>query len=264
MSEIKDKAVRLLVKFGLTQKQARVYFEVAMFDKAGIKTLLKSSTLSKPDLYKTLAELEKIGFLEKLSNAPTEYKAISLEQAISTFLQSRNIKTIELQKRTINFLQNISKKTDINHKIQDLELTIVKDPQGYFFKKALENEEVREKIDMVTTSAFLAFLMLNMTKELKEALNRGVKIRILAQKHETVLREQLQKSIQTLSKTPLFQIKFSSLSPSAILSLFDNGKVVIAISILEKLEETSFAWSSNHNIIELAQNYFENLWASKL
>lgn len=101
-----EECIQALMKLGLTLLQATIYLALAKLGKAGVKKISKASNVARPDVYRVIPALGKIGLVEKIVATPTMYKAVPLKEGISILLQQKTDENIELQKKTKALLSN--------------------------------------------------------------------------------------------------------------------------------------------------------------
>jgi hypothetical protein len=95
--------------------------------------------------------------------------------------------------------------------------------------------------------------------EHKKALEKGAKIRLITHVPED---EEMPQIIQTLMKIGFFEVKSASTIPKAGIAIFDKKRVHIITLPNSSLEEIKVLRSSDPDLIELAQEYFDMKWQS--
>jgi len=82
-----ERNVEMLIDFGLTGNQARVYLAIARLKLATVGQISKISKVRREDVYRILPKLEKMGLVEKLLGKPTKIRATPVEEALSVLIK---------------------------------------------------------------------------------------------------------------------------------------------------------------------------------
>jgi hypothetical protein len=124
-------------------------------------------------------------------------------------------------------------------------------------KKLIEGESNAQKtIDILGVWKHLRTYLFYRSRDFKRSMKRGVKIRLLTEKHEK--NELSQKVIQTLKMNPLFEIRYLPKKIHNAIGLYDGKELNMRISELNI--GYVCLWSSNAFFVEIISAYFESLW----
>ena len=80
---------QVLTNLGLTPVQARVYIALVESGPLPISLISKIAMVARPDVYRTLSNLQKIGLIEKIIRKPLEYRSIPMKEGISLLLETK-------------------------------------------------------------------------------------------------------------------------------------------------------------------------------
>ena len=250
--------IQLLVRLGLTLRQAKVYLTLAQYGVLPVKGVSDMSHVHREDLYRVLGTLQKMGLVKKRIKSPITYEAIALHEAFS-FLQNRRIReTEELRVKQIEFLaiakENLASETPEE---TDAQFVLIPKKEAAIIsrKKAIKSAE--RSIDVVNPAKKHLLSASIFGEEINKALDRGVKIRVIIQKPEKM--ELLPKAEIEVENKPSFKIRYISANPSAIVSIFDNKEVLIIVD-KEADINSSALWSNNHALVTLSKSYFDSIW----
>ena len=83
-------------------------------------------------------------------------------------------------------------------------------------------------------------------------------LRVITEKPES---EPLPKWLEPALMKANFKLKTVSNIPPAIVSIFDNIEVSIAIDVTANLTGAPQLWSNSSNLIALSRAYFDSMWA---
>lgn len=251
-----DECVQTLMGLGITLLQAKTYLALAKLGKADAKTISKASNVARQDIYRVLPALQKLGLVEKIIAHPTMYKATSTKEGLSILLQNRKKEYAEIQKKTTSLINNFhTNNAKIN--LQDENTQFIITSQATLFLKMHKrlHQKAQMSIDVIIPLIFDgAAKFIEGWSHPKEAIRRGVKIRLITQKTENKLTP---RELQALEKNPLFELKYSATPIPFGMHIFDNKELTIATSksVLPSL------WSNNHNVVNIAKSYFDALWS---
>lgn len=252
---IQEKHVQTLMGLGLTSLQAKTYLTLAKLGKAEVRTISKASNAARQDIYRIIPTLQKMGLAEKIIATPTIYKATPLEKGLSTLLQQKIEENDELQEKTNALINSFEENTaEIAFKEDRLQFIITSE-ESLFRKRITEATNVAQTSnDVILTSEGLRAMLFHQRQNLKRAMKKGVKIRVIAEKPEN--KQLINRTTKALEENSFFKLKYISVPPQICMAIFDNKEVNIRIS---NGVVPSF-WSNNPNIVNLAISYFDKLW----
>lgn len=257
---IEGKNISTLMSFGLSIPEAKVYLALANLNQAPIKDIANASKVARQDTYRVLSNLHNIGLVKKVVGTPTEYKAISVKEALSILIEHRNAENIRLQDQANQLIEQYNQKSIEKLPENDDKLIIINDMHARMQEAKKIINKLEKRFCIVTSWSFFVTYTLEQVEEIKKALNRGVKIQIVTQKPDTATT--LPEALQQLTEHPLFSIRFLPKLPSSLVAIFDCKEVNVSLSATAQPQNTPILWSNNQSIVELAKNYFENTWAT--
>jgi sugar-specific transcriptional regulator TrmB len=237
------------MNFGLTFLQATIYLTLARLGKAGVQRIAKVSNVARPEVYRVMPALQKLGLAEKIINKKTLYEATPITEGISILLQNKKEAYAELEKETNTFLNNCHDNDVKGFQVETQEFKVTSERR--LLSKMLERltQSSQTSIDIAVPWKVAQLTMLNLPCKKKQ------KIRFVTQKTgqtEAQIRKQ-----QALAKN--LDIKFKYLSKCAPIGMhiFDKKEVTLC---LDEKEGVPSLWSNNPNVVRLAEAYFEGLW----
>jgi sugar-specific transcriptional regulator TrmB len=249
-----DEGMQTLMGFGLTLLQAKTYLALARLGKADVKTIAKTSNIARQDIYRIMRTLQKLGLAEKIIAAPVMYETTPIKDGVSILLQHRTQEYTELQKKTRKLVNNFQSNNIIT--------TLRKDSQFIFIstktkcvkrhEKAIQTAQV--SIDFIGPWATFRALLFYGLQDLKRAIKRNIKIRIITEKSED--EESIPKATQALKKNLFFKVRYIFATAPVAMMIFDKKEFNLSVSD----REWPSLWSNNPNVIKLAINYFDGLW----
>jgi sugar-specific transcriptional regulator TrmB len=255
--------VLTLSRLGLTFNQARVYLALIRSGLSTAKTISKNSGIARPDVYRIMPTLEKLGLVERIVSAPCKFRAISRQHAFSVLMDRRIKETSELQAITKEMLKVFKNNTN-RTVFEEAESQFVLVPEQVAIQRKKKRlERTARSFDVITSwKRFPNAFTFTYKKEVTEALKRGVKIRVIIDKPEE--EEIVSDTIKHLEKHPAFKIRYSLEPLTALISIIDKDEACVCTHTKTALTEDSFLWTNNPSLLSLLQDYFEILWITSI
>ena len=258
MMGIEEKTIKILHNLGLTPLQAKIYMVLIQIGKEKIQTIAKEANTDRANTYQAIAQLQKIGLIEKILSRPNFYQALPLEDGISTLLRYKERQYSEIQKQAQELRQ-----------LQQHSRTVLKEKEYEFKVYAREKGKLldtirnsmiyaQESFDLLLNSKSFCTCVLDLAKDQLGCIRRGVKYRLITPRMN--LDSKQMKILQTLIAQPNFQIKFISYTPNSELIIRDKKKVSVTLLPNAGLGEGRILTSDHQGCIEMFQNHFDTIW----
>ena len=257
---INDKDVEMIQSLGLTAGQAKVYLALVGLGAANIHSISRSSDVSRQETYKIVSKLQNMGIVDRILTSPTTFKAIGIKQATSILLQQMKNKITEAQKNTEELL-NKFEKTEIPTFQKDSQFVLISNRERILATSNSLFQKAQTEIKAVGPWYVYTQNIFKNLEKIKEALKRGAKSKIVISEPEN---QKVLEEIQLFSeKNPKVSLKYiQSTSPLTFL-MIDNEEIMISIIGKPTSDERkdTILWSNNPVLLQLAQSYFEMIWA---
>jgi sugar-specific transcriptional regulator TrmB len=248
--------VKTLTFLGLTERQAKVYLALLLTGACKANTISDVSTVHRQEVYRVVASLQKIGLVETIVNTPKIFSAIPIEETLETLIQRKTKEFDVIIEKTRKMAQKLDRsRIQSNQLTSEPCFTVSEKDHGRKFMQAIEN--ARKSIYVVTTRKRFQESVAVFDEAFKKALLRKVTIRIITEKAEE---DTFPKWVQKALMKPNLKIEAIPDALSAIMSIFDNKEVVIAVDADADLREGTHLWSNSRNLIALAQAHFDSMW----
>jgi sugar-specific transcriptional regulator TrmB len=251
-----------LVDLGLTHSQAKVYSALSQYGTSTAKNISKISQVAREHVYEVLPQLQHLGLVEKIIGAPSMFCAIPIQEGLSILFQSRTLKTNELQKKL-----DIIKRCN-NNSIEMLaweegnQFILIPPKKAALNRRKREIEAAKTSIDILVSIMRLGPTANTYHEAVKDALDRGMKIRVITEKPEDI--KEVPKIIQDLIKNPSFQLRYILNPPSAIVTIFDRKKILATTSANAGLGESPAFWSNNPCLLAMINDFYEIMWITAI
>ena len=250
---VQEEHIQTLTGLGLSFLQAKAYMNLAKLGKADAKTISKTSSVARTDVYRIMITLEKLGLVERIIAETTIYKATPINEGLSILLQKRREESAGLEKKVVSLLKSFQS-SDSKDSLEDNPQFKITSEMRLLLKMH-ENliRSAQTRIDIIMPARILN-LMLFYHQNFFRKTQKSARIRVIIQKDAE--KTQVIKP-ESLSKKHPIEIRYSSNPDLFGMHIFDSKEVTYQIS--EKTNLPSL-WSNDHNVIKLAESYFENIW----
>jgi sugar-specific transcriptional regulator TrmB len=254
-----ENEVEILVALGLTIPQGKVFRALTRIGKDSPASKIASfSKMARTDVYRVLEELQEVGLVEKIIATPTKFQAVPIREAVFILTEKRNRKTAELRRSArelIRLFEHSAPKATY-HK-EDGQFRIVPKREALIIRKRKATSSAKESIDHISNwTAFQRGLDLSVG-EVKQALDRGVKMRSLVDKPKGAVWPEI---AQALMKHDSFKLRAISNPPITRLSIYDKKEVIVSTYLTPAVAGSSALMSTNPALIGIIQCYFDDLW----
>jgi|GEM_PF-1415706 sugar-specific transcriptional regulator TrmB len=246
--------IQALTKLGLTPLQATIYMALRRTGQAGIMKISKTSNIARPEVYRVLPSLEKKGLVEKIVSNPTMYESVSLKQGFSMLLSQKTQENTDLQIETQALLNSIQEENFTKFSEKESQLVITSEIRLFTKKFDQALRETQRTIDLVCINRDFPKLLFNHLQGFKEAMNKGVRIRMVIEKVEI---QSFIEIFEGLKRSPLFSLKYTSEHTPVCMLICDDRKVTMQLS--DAVVPSLF--SNNRQIVKVASSHFKRLWS---
>jgi sugar-specific transcriptional regulator TrmB len=251
--------VQTLTDLGLTLVQARVYLALAKYGASKIALLAKASDVARPDVYRTLNKLYEVGLVEKLVEAPIQFKALPIEEGIKFLLLKKQAQYEKLKNETDALLNSFKKRNMQNQAETTNQFVLV--PQ----KEAIVNR-IRQAIDnshysvcvVISWKRFVHGIGNVFLESAQKASERKINYRFIVEKAPS--KEVNEAGTKLWNIYPSFQARFISNMPETVFGLYDERELFVIVEPKKDISASPALWTNNPSLIGLAKDYFNMLW----
>jgi sugar-specific transcriptional regulator TrmB len=249
-----------LRELGLTSSQARIYVAILRLGGSqSVKAISNFSDIARQDVYRTIAELQQLGLVEKVIATPTRFQTTPLRDSLSILLQTRKQKTRTLQEEADRLVSHFPEKTEERIYGQERDRFLLVSERTalmHLIKKVVE--ATRKYILIITSWNDCAQWHSILPEAWSNAAKKGVNIRWLTEKTENA---NLQPEIMMAAlQKPNFLLRVLPHQPNARFGICDGTGAFMAISSNPNAAESPALWTNNRVIISLMEYYFETMW----
>jgi sugar-specific transcriptional regulator TrmB len=249
--------VQTLTFLGLTNLQAKVYLSFLNIGTTTAKTIAKNTDVARQDVYRILAELEKIGLVQKIFSTPTQYTPVTPDNAVDILLERRQREHLNSLDKAKEFCQRYKNKKILP--VEDAHFVLIPPKQRYLQKSKELYENTQVCIDVFTTVQRARVDLQIFKDEYKMALKKGVKVRYLVGKTENE-----NENIDTTIRNPFFELKIITVPKQlAPFTIYDQKDLLMVTTEKEQVYQSQTLWTNNPLIVNSLLNYFDLLWLSQ-
>ncbi len=256
-----EKNVEILIDFGLTGNQAKVYLAVARLKLATVGQISKVSKVRREDVYRILPKLEKMGLAERLLGKPAKIRSTPVEDALSILIKQEEDTALQrvskLKDKTKTFVKNFARTSKLEME-KESHFALLSKPENMMTKMLTMLKNAETEIDIVFSRSQIMQFIHRFTEQLKKNIDNGVKIRVVSElpDYEDSLPRVLEERISPRNSVNL---RYSDL-PSSHYMLVDFKEALISTTTEGNMEEHPCLWTNSDSLIAVFQGDFENLW----
>lgn len=260
-----EKAVEILLDFGLTRNQAKVYIAVARLRLAPAGQISKVSKVRREDVYRILPKLEKMGLVEKLLGKPAKIRATPVEEALSILIKQEERTARErvsvLKTKTKTFLKHFASVPRLEME-EKANFVLLSEREGIVNRMITMLKRAEREINIVFSRGQTAQLIYSLAVQLKETINNGIKVRIISEAPE--YEDSLPRIIEEqISPGNYVDLRYSDLLASHYM-LIDSAEALISTSTEGNMAEKPCIWTNSDSLVGVFHTDFENLWYNSI
>jgi sugar-specific transcriptional regulator TrmB len=251
-----DEHVETLVKLGLTSLQSRIYLTVLTLQKANVGKISNTAEIARPDVYRVLPTLEKLGLVRKVLASPIIYEPTPLKDACTLLLQRKKDEYSDAQERSMTLIKEFNERTQIVIGESGTEHFTIINSKELLLEKFREADITTKKtVDIISDWHTIRGLLLGCIEASEQAMQRGVKIRLITDK------ESFDRRAEAASKkNPLLEVRYLDGQVPVRAGIYDGRLANMRVRTKEDNEMVPSLWSDNPDFIKVMVGYFECLW----
>ena len=110
--DLQDSDTETFVDLGLNSSEARVFAALYKTGATEASKIAKASTVARPDVYRALYKLHKLGLVEKIIAHPSRFRAVPIETGVAVLFKQKTKKYIELKSKSTTLIHRINNKNN--------------------------------------------------------------------------------------------------------------------------------------------------------
>lgn len=246
---------------GLSKLQSKTYIALIKLGISTIQQIANFSGIARQDIYRITRELKEKGLIKEEVSIPKKFEAIPIDEGINILEKEIENKQKETKKKIKKLVERYKKNQKEDFQKKEFSLSIIpkKDSLQYSIEQIKNSKKT---ISVITSHKNARFLSWNAKKEIREALKRKIKIRIIFDRSQA--NKKILPQFDFLKAHPLFNIKLLKAVPKTAIAIYDNIKLSLILNPEENLGKTPLFISNNEALMELAREYFEIKWLTAI
>ena len=255
--------MQVLSDLGLTHSQARVYYALSRSGLSKVQTISKISDVRREHVYGILLQLQDLGLVEKVIGYPSMFRALPIQDGFSLLFQCKVRKDRELQEQMMEIIRDYQKNDlEVLSQTEGNQFVLIPPKKAAIRKRKKEIEAAQTSIDCLVSFNRFGPTAFVYHQVIKEALERGVKIRLITQKPEN--ENEIPVIIQDLTKNPSHRLRYILKHPSAMVTVYDRKEMLVTKSAKTGLGESPALWSNNSSLLAIINDFYEILWITAM
>jgi sugar-specific transcriptional regulator TrmB len=256
-----EKTAKMLVDFGLTGNQAKVYVATARLKLATVGQISRVAKVRREDVYRILPKLEKMGIVEKLLGKPTKVKAIPVEDALSILIKleedtaRKRVTSLNAKRETFLALFERAPRLEVKEKAH---FALLSNRENILARLLMMMKNTEKEIDIVLSRRQIMQFLFEFSEQIKKNSRKGIKMRVISELPD--YEDSLPRLIEEqLSPGTALDLRYSDL-PSSHYVIADYNEALVSTTTEGNMAEHPCLWTNGKSILEVFQGNFENLW----
>ena len=256
-----EKNVEILLDFGLTRNQAKVYVAIARLKLATVGQISKVSKVRREDVYRILPKLEKMGLVEKLMGKPSKIRATPVKEALSILIKheedTSRKRVSALKAQTETFLKQFARAPRLEME-EKTNFVLLSKRENIMARMLAMVKNAEKEIDIVFSRSQIMQFIHAFTEELKRIVKKSARVRIISELAE--YEDSLPRVIEEhISPGNSLTLRYSDLSSSHYM-IIDFKEALISTTTEGNMAEHPCLWTNSDSLVGVFQGDFENLW----
>jgi sugar-specific transcriptional regulator TrmB len=255
---IEEGEIHFLIDIGFTKTQAKLYLTLLKLEEADAKTLSEKTNVARPEIYRTLNELQKKGLVEKEINVPYKFKATPIDLGLKILIDQRLQHCEDIREKTKKFLQNRRKvKKDMLPK-QNVKFMMIQGRERLKQILKPQHDRAQRTVDVLTTLPLWLQILHFCFENYEKALARGVRYRVVLEAFNNEIRAH--ENIQALLKEKNFKLRLSKSPLITNAAIFDDKEVVVNFFPSQPIAKSPIIWTNHPSFISMSHDHFNTIW----
>ncbi len=254
-----DAIVNYLQDFGLTLKEAKIYFLLSKVGSATASDIASAAQLSRLQTYRAIKGLLSNGLVEMSLERPRRYIPLKIEQALNLLGQEAERKILELEKKTPLLLKEWAALNDLTIHKPNYSFRIIQGHKNVSKFRIMLYESAKKEIAATMKPNDLMKCVVEGSDDVFERLTvNNVSIRGLSEVNKLTL----DASKRFLEFSKLRHTPHSNIVPFTII---DEQEILICLSRdgMNGVPENAI-WLNHPDMVGLLKEVFEMLWSTSI
>jgi sugar-specific transcriptional regulator TrmB len=252
--------IQLLVQLAFTSTQAKVYLTLLQLTETDARTISEKALIPRPEVYRTLNELQKKGLVEKLITKPYRFRATSIELGLQVLMIEKTKQYKEIMEKSKEFLRKYQENPIAKTHEHEPKIMIIEGKNKLLQKIKAQHANVQQSVEILTTLDRWMQILDTCFEDYVKALARKVKYRIVVEKPASKI--EFAEAVRVLVEKPGFELRISSTSLETNAAIFDRKEATFNFYPSKSLTESPIIWTNHPSFISMGSDHFEKIWKS--
>lgn len=253
-----EEHIHTLIELGLTPNQAKLYLCLLRVDKACGGMLSKQTKLARQEVYRLLGDLVDKGLVEKVISSPLQFRAIPIQDGISSLMIQKAMEFKQVKARTLDLIKEYSSTNPKAICEREYNFLLISGKTVVHEKRIKMIERSKECIKLITTSKRFGQGFDSFKESYRKALKKNVSLKIIVEHPEHL--ELITKTIKKLNQYPTFEVRFIPSSKANIL-ITDHEEAIVTLYPNMDIGVSPLLWTNHPGFLDIYHDYFDTLWS---
>ncbi len=254
---VEEEDLQLLRNIGLTQNQAKLYLTLINIGKANAKTLAEHSNVPRQAIYRTIAELEEKGLVERIIAAPYEFVATPIRNGLQILLNQKSQEHEETVKKTELLVARLDQSRGKNGIESEHRIVMIKGKDKFFQLVKKQHDKAQFNVEFISSAHMWLKIVEECHENYEKALERGVHYRGILEVPEGKI--SLPKSVLAFMSKPNFDLKLVQHSKANFV-IFDEKEAYFNFLLTEQHIDFPIIWTNHPSLLVMCKEHFDKNW----
>ncbi len=248
--------INYLQDFGLTEKEAKVYYILSRLGSASANQVSSASQYNRLQTYRSVKGLLDRGLVEISLERPRRYTPLKIEHAISLLEQDAENKIVQLESKKPLLLQKWSEVPDFPVSRASYTFRIIQGSKNVFKFAIMLYESAEKEIDIIVKgNELIRWVLEGADDSLQKKTSKQVMARAITEfdKHNIMAIRRFLEFCDIRHAYPL------NIVP---LVLIDGREVLICLNGNNQGELENAIWTNHPELVGMLNGFFNILWAN--
>ncbi|HXY88502.1 MAG TPA: helix-turn-helix domain-containing protein [Candidatus Acidoferrales bacterium] len=167
-----------LIRFGLSEKEAQLYFHLLKYGPKTTSLLAKSLKTYREDVYRMVTSLIDKGMVNPSLASPTVYAAVEVDIALDAALKKHETELREMERRKLELME-LSQQNRFRPSDEFSSYKVIRSLRELSVVVSLASSAEKEILSVGTQMGLIASSLYGFTEEIKKFRARGGKVRLI-------------------------------------------------------------------------------------
>jgi sugar-specific transcriptional regulator TrmB len=248
--------VNYLEDFGLTEKEAKVYYILSRLGSASANEVSSATQYTRLQTYRSVKGLLDRGLVEISLERPRKYTPLKIEHAISLLEQEAANRIVQLESKKPLLLQKWAEVKDFPVSRANYTFRIIQGTKNVLKFGVMLYESAERDIDIIIKGSEITRLVIEgIDDSLQRIAGKKVTVRGISEFDNDNI-EDIQRFIE------FSDLRHSSASDLAPMVLIDGKEVLICLTNGSNGLPENAIWTNHPDLVGMLKGYFNILWAN--